>query len=109
MREQGCEAWAKWKALVTEQGKSGQTVAAFCQQRDVLQWQFFAWKKGLRQAGERQFVELQVVESRTPAQRAAVHSRAIEIRLDSGRRVFVEPGFDGEHLRALLAALEMPA
>jgi hypothetical protein len=30
----------------------------------------------------------------------------VEVHLAEGRRVFMEPGFDAEHLRAVVAALE---
>ncbi|MGC4048142.1 MAG: hypothetical protein QM757_26130 [Paludibaculum sp.] len=39
-------------------------------------------------------------------QLAAAHCSAIEIRLAAGRSLLVEPGFDPNHLRALLAVLE---
>jgi hypothetical protein len=103
MQKRRQEAWAKWRGLVAEQGASGQSVAAFCRERGLPASQFFAWKKRLRQAAE-PFVEVQVVG--TPAQSATAPSRAIEIRLAGGRRIFVEPGFDADHLRAVLAALE---
>jgi hypothetical protein len=35
--------------------------------------------------------------------------KATEIRLSKGRSLFVEPGFDASHLRALLAVLETEA
>jgi hypothetical protein len=101
----GQEAWAKWRGLVSEQGRSGQSVAAFCRERGLCAPHFFAWKKRLRQAAAGQFVEVQIVE---PPQ-APAPSRAIEIRLGSGRSVFVEPGFDAGHLRAVLAVLETRA
>ena len=47
--------------------------------------------------------------SETGGQPTAAHSRAIEIRLGSGRSVFVEPGFEAAHLRAVLAVLETRA
>lgn len=105
MREDRREAWAKWRGLVSEQAGSGQSVAAFCRQRDLPASQFFAWKKRLRQAATGQFVEMQVARTEKPPQLTAAHSQAIEIRL-SGRCVFVDPGFDADHLRAALAALE---
>jgi hypothetical protein len=104
MQERRQEAWAKWRGLVSGQGASGQSVAAFCRDRGLAASQFFAWKKRLRQAAAEPFVEVQVVGA--PAQPATAPSRAIEIRLGCGRRVFVEPGFDANHLRAVLAALE---
>ena len=105
MREDRREAWAKWRGLVSEQAGSGQSVAAFCRQRGLPASQFFAWKKRLSQAATGQFVEVQVALTEEAAQRTAGHSQAIEIRL-SGRCVFVEPGFDADHLRAVLAALD---
>ena len=106
MRVRGREAWAKWRGLVSEHGRSGQSVAAFCRERGICAPQFFAWKKRLRQAATGQFVEVQVVGAGGPSQPPAAHSRAIEIRLGCERSVFVEPGFDADHLRTLLAALE---
>jgi hypothetical protein len=104
MQERRREAWAKWRGLVSEQSASGQSVAAFCRERGLPASQFFAWKKRLRQAAAQPFVELQVVGA--PAQPATAAGRAIEIRLVGGRQIFVEPGFEADHLRAVLAALE---
>ena len=95
------EAWAKWRRLVAEQKKSGNSVAAFCRERGLCAPHFFAWKKRLSQAAPQPFVAVQVVGSGEPAP-----SRAIEIRIEGGRVVMVEPGFDAAHLRAVLEALE---
>ena len=103
MGKRGREAWAKWRRLISEQNRSGQSVAAFCRERGLCAPHFFAWKKRLSQAAAGAFVAVRVAE---PA--AAVTSRTIEIRL-GGRRVLVEPGFDAAHLRAVLAVLETPA
>jgi hypothetical protein len=105
----GREAWAKWRGLVSEQGRSGQSVAAFCRARGLCAPHFFAWKKRLSQATAEQFVEVRVAGAGQAAQPTAAHSRAIEIRLGSGRSVLVEPGFDADHLRTLLAVLETRA
>jgi hypothetical protein len=109
MRKRGREAWAKWRALVSEQGRSGQSVAAFCRERGLCAPHFFAWKKRLSQATADQFVEVRVAGAGLAAQPTAAHSRAIEVRLGSGRSVLVEPGFDASHLRTLLAVLETRA
>jgi len=98
------EAWAKWRGLVAQHNKSGQSVAAFCRERGLCAPQFFAWKKKLSQAASQQFVAVQVVEAG-----AAAASRALEIRVPGGRSVMVEAGFDAAHLRALLAVLEAHA
>ena len=93
---------------MSEQGRSGQSVAAFCRERGLCASHFFTWKKRLRQVTG-QFVAVQVVGAEEPAQCTAARSRAIEVRLGDGRSVFVEPGFDAGHLRALLAVLEARA
>ena len=104
MQERRSEAWARWRRLLSRQSASGQSAAAFCRQYEVSQWQFYAWRKRLRQAGARSFVEVQLAAGAAPA--AAPATRAIEIRLAGEIRVWVEPGFDAEHLRAVVAALE---
>jgi hypothetical protein len=104
MRQRRQQAWAKWRGLISEQGGSGQSIAAFCRERGVPEWEFFAWKKRLRQAAAQPFVEVQLVEP-IPEQSTAP-ACAIEVALAGGRRVFVEPGFDPDHLRAVVAALE---
>lgn len=94
----------KWRGLIKEQSGSGQSVAVFCRDRGLTTGQFFAWKTRLRRAAEEQFVEVQV--ERTAAQAPKTRSNAIEVHLAEGRRIFVEPGFNPDHLRAVVAALE---
>ena len=105
--------WAKWGKLVSEQVRSGRSVAAFCLERRLCAPHFFAWKKRLRQAaaprqpqgGEAApFVEVKLVAA-APAASLASDSR-VEIRLQNGRSLLVGPGFDAQHLRALLAVVE---
>jgi hypothetical protein len=91
------ETWAKWRRLVAEQERGQQTVSAFCGKRGISRTHFFAWKRRLTEAAPEAFVAVRINES--------VPVRAIEIRV-GGRSVMVEPGFDGGHLRAVLAALE---
>ena len=107
MRQGKAEEWAKWRGLVAEQTQSGQSVGAFCRERELKSGQFFAWKKRLREAEAVQFVAVEVgpvAETKWPA--ATMHSRAIEVRLGRGRSLMVDPEFDAHHLRALLAVLE---
>jgi Transposase len=84
------KAWSKWRKLVSQQGKSGRSVAAFCRQRGLCAPHFFAWKKRLNQAVEA-----------SPAK-----DTAIEILLPQDRRLRVRPGFDAQHLQEVLAVLE---
>jgi hypothetical protein len=96
------EAYVKWRGLIAEQSGSGQSVAVFCRDRGLTTGQFFAWKQRLPRAAEEQFVEVQVERTAAPKTRCS----AIEVHLAEGRRILVEPGFDAEHLRAVVAALE---
>ena len=109
MKQLKSELWTKWRALVSEQSQSGQTVAAFCRDRGIRDSQLYDWKKRVREGEVAKFVEVKVKapsEQRTPAPE---RYPAIEIRLSKGRSILVEPGFDASHLRALLAVLEAEA
>src|SRR5690348_15266934 len=110
MRQRKAEAWGKWRGLVAEQSQSGQSVAAFCRERGLRSGQFFAWKKRLRDAAAPKFVAVEVApgaETKWPA--PEMSGGAIEVRLRGGRSLVVEPGFDADHLRALVSVLEAEA
>ena len=98
------ELRSKWSGLISEQSESGETVEAFCRERGLTTSQFYTWRKRLRRSAAEQFLEVQIAK---PAARPMPSKRgAIEIRLAEGRSVLVEPGFDPDHLRAVVAALE---
>jgi len=101
------EEWAKWRTLVWEQIASGQSVAVFCRDRGLRDWELYEWKKRLRESEAVKFVSVELAATSEPAPVAP--SRAIEIRLPRGRSLVVEPGFDAGHLRALLTVLEAQA
>ena len=109
MDEQREQARAKWRDLISEQQQSGKSIAGFCRGRGLRAWQFYEWKKRLRETGASQFLEVRVRPAVESRQSAAAHDQAIEIRLNRGRSLVVEPGFDAHHLRALLAVLESEA
>ena len=134
-RERSRQVWGKWRKLVSEQGRSGQSVAAFCRERGLCAPYFFAWKKRLREADAGQevlrapltkFVEVQVApggwgqageardERAAGVVRGASVSRAagdvrVEVLLKNGRSLRVGPGFDAELVRALMAVVESAA
>ncbi|MBK7928956.1 MAG: hypothetical protein IPJ98_16155 [Bryobacterales bacterium] len=97
------EVRSRWIRLIAEQGESGETVGAFCRERGLATWQFYTWRKRLGGPVAERFLEVQVakVARLAPSQRGA-----IAIRLGEGCCVLVEPGFDPDHLRAVVAALE---
>ena len=128
-RERRRRVWGNWRKLVSEQGRSGQTVAAFGRERGLCAPHFFAWKKRLREAGTKpevldaprgEFIAVQVALAgwgqggRTREPGAASGSRAagderVEVVLKNGRSLRVGPGFDAELVRALVAVVESAA
>lgn len=55
------------------------------------------------------FVEVKLKQSGEERKVAPTRFPAIELRLNKGRSLLVEPGFDSNHLRALLAVLDTDA
>ena len=102
MTKRGKKARTKWRRLIREQSRSGQTVTAFCREHGLCRPYFFAWKKRLQESAATKFLEVQVKE---PA-RSASNDAGVEILLQNGRSLRVRPGFDAEHVRTLLAVVE---
>ena len=67
MQKRRREAWAKWRRLVAQHNRSGQSVAAFCREHALCAPHFFAWKKKLNQAAPQPFVAVEVVSAGEPA------------------------------------------
>ena len=104
MRVRGKEAEAKWFGLIQEQEQSGQNVASFCRERGVPASQIFAWKRRMRERAVAAFIE--VHGGAEEASAGWRRNGAIEVRLAGGRSLLVEPGFNADHLRALITVLE---
>jgi hypothetical protein len=101
-RKRSRTAWTKWRRLISEQKRSGKSVAAFCREQELCASHFYWWKKRLLENTAARFVEVQVAES--PAH--VVGDSRIEVRLQNGRSLLVGRGFDPEHVRGLLAVVE---
>ena len=106
MKQPSVEAWAKWRGLLSEQLKSGQSAVVFCRERGLAIWAFYAWKKRVREAEAAKFLEAAVKPVKPGCQSSAGDDKTIEIRLRSGLSLFVGPGFEANHLHALLSELE---
>ena len=128
-RERIKPALGKWRKLVSEQGRSGQSVAAFCGERGLCAPYFYTWRKRLCEADAGQgvlraplakFVEVKLVPAgpglagagrdagAASVSRAAGDVR-VEILLKNGRSLRVGPGFDADLVRALGAVVESAA
>jgi transposase-like protein len=102
MTKRSSKAWTKWRRLIREHARSGQTVTAFCGERGLCRPYFFAWKKRLQKSEGSKFLEVQVKEGAS----SAVSDSRVEVRLQNGRSLVVGPGFDAAHVRALLMVVE---
>ena len=94
-RERSRRARAKWQRLVSEQGRSAQSVAAFCRERRLCE------SSGAKSDGASRFVEVKVAaEPSTP------NDSRVEIRLRNGRSLVVGRGCDAEQVRVLVGVVE---
>jgi len=101
-RRRGGEARRRWQRLLAEQAASGSSVAAFCRGRGLCAPHFFQWKKKLA-AGAVPAPATFVPVKLAPA---AARGMAIELILCGGRKLRIKPGFEREHLLAVVEALE---
>ena len=93
-----------WRELIERQQQSGRSIRAFCESEGVSQPSFYSWRKRLQESNGRptaQFVPVQIAVESAPARQGR-----IEILLSNGKCVRVEPGFDAQVLRDVLAVLE---
>src|SRR5258705_4151154 len=95
------EDLARWRGLVSEQASSGKSVAAFCGERGLRDWQLYEWKKRLRQTEATSFVAVEVsvpaapvppAAAPVPPAAASVPMVGIELRHRRGWSLMVEPG-----------------
>ena len=132
-RERSRKARQEWQRLVAEQGRSGQSVAAFCRGRGLVRSRFFWWRKRLRAAGPEarqtpltKFLEVKLTPAvpeqmgagpawksedlaRAVADRPQADDGRVEVVLRNGRRLWVGSGFDAGQVRVLAAVLESEA
>ena len=106
-RERSQEARGKWRRVVSEQGQSGQSVAAFCRERQLRPSHFYWWKKQLQASPAPKFVEVKWATA-APSPTLAGDPR-VDVLLRNGRTLRVAPGFDADLLRSLLRVLESEA
>ena len=93
-----------WRQRVRQWRNSGLSVRAFCQQHELAEPSFYAWRRSIAQRDAQvnapAFLPVQVAcDARTA-------DATLELVLNSGRRLCIGVGFDGPTLRRLLAVLE---
>ena len=106
-RERNKQARRKWQRLVSEQGRRGQSVAAFCRECKLCASHFFWWKKRLGASGAAKFLEVKIAAAAPTVD--AGDDRRVEVVLRNGWSLRVGPGFDPAWVRGLAAVLESAA
>jgi hypothetical protein len=106
-RDRSNRARRKWQGLLSEQGRSGQSVAGFCRERQLRASHFYWWKKRLGANAATKFLEVKLATA-API-RCVGEDRRVEVVLRNGRSLRVAPGFDRELVRTLAAVLESEA
>ncbi|MBN2473938.1 MAG: hypothetical protein JXB62_04990 [Pirellulales bacterium] len=89
-----------WRELIGRQQGSGQSIKAFCVEEGVSEASFFAWRAELSKRDREEVSEF------APVQLLTSRRGCVEILLSDPPRVRVEPGFDLQTLRDVLAILE---
>src|SRR5258705_5762662 len=74
------EDLARWRGLVSEQATSGKSVAAFCGERGLRDWQLYEWKKRLRQTEATSFVAVEVSVPAVPPTAPRESRYLLEVR-----------------------------
>ncbi|WP_130424976.1 IS66 family insertion sequence element accessory protein TnpA [Edaphobacter modestus] len=73
------EDLARWRGLVSEQVASGTSVAVFCRDHGLRDWQFYEWKKRLRCSAAAPFIAVEVASTEAASAQPEQMS-GIEIR-----------------------------
>jgi hypothetical protein len=89
-----------WRGKMAEYEKSGLTAREFCAQADLREVQFYYWRRGLKEGSRKKTGFVELVRSG-----GADGGAGVSIRLDERVSVVLERGFDGETLKAALAAV----
>jgi transposase-like protein len=96
-----------WRRILRQWQRSGLSVRAFCEQHDLSQPSFYAWRRTLadRDAHTVTFVPVAVLPEPLP-QLSESATAGLELLLAGGRVLRIGTAFDEPTLRRLLAVLE---
>ena len=117
VRDSGKEKY--WRGMIRRQGKSGETIAAFCAREGVSADRFYWWRRALRARDRQLPAEAQVsagdeqpeqgeatFQSFVPVQLPFLTQAAIEVVHPVGWVLRIPVGFDVPSLRRILATLD---
>ena len=99
-----------WRDTVAAWRKSGQSVSAFCRERDVPQASFYSWRQTLRERDrQRQAAPAQATSQPTLVPVRVVPDAVVEVVLATGVVLRVPVGADANAVATLVTALRMPS
>lgn len=113
MAKDKSEAIEHWKKVFAEQAASGQKVITFCQKTEISKWQYYYWKRCIRNSsGEpktgssRQIPVRDFFEVRTPetGEKPTGTADAVEISIGSVS-LFYRSNTDRELFRSVVTVL----
>jgi hypothetical protein len=105
--ENRSEVEQQWVERLLSQEKSGKSIAVFCREHELRAWQFYEWKRRLRQREAASFVAVSVKgENERVSPPPAPSPSSIELRHCRGWSLQIEAGFDADHLRRVLSVLD---
>lgn len=87
--------------MIAEQEAAGQTVKAFCVERGLSLYNFYFWRRHLRQTESAP----QFALVKTKAAPAAADAPPLELVFATGERLRIGKGIDAATLRLMLAAI----
>lgn len=99
-------AESRWRVLIGEQEKSGESVARFAASRGLRAATIYWWRSRLRRQSPSDALELVPIEITTGAKRTPSLSESFELELASGRRLRVPASFDADALARLISVVE---
>jgi hypothetical protein len=99
-------AEARWRALIGEQERSGESVAGFAERRGLCAATIYWWRSRLHRRAKRGALDLVPIEITAGGRREPPSSEGFELELSSGRRLHVPASFDADTLTRLISAVE---
>jgi hypothetical protein len=95
--------------LVSELAERDLSMAAFCNQRGLRAWQFYEWKKRVKEPEAASLWRCKLRHGRSQSRQLENEARRLKFRLRTGRSLIVSPDFSVGHLRALMTVPESEA
>jgi hypothetical protein len=99
-------AESRWRGLIAEQERSGESVAGFASSRGLCAATIYWWRSRLRRQAQRDALDLVPIEITTSAMRPPPSSESFELELANGRRLRVPASFDADALARLISVVE---